>query len=238
MTPRTRARTRRAAAGLMALAAVGAFTLSGCDPRALAYFLSNGPEIAAPGPSLKGKRVVFVTAAVPAAQAGYQAIDRELNREVIKILREKAKKVEIVDPEKVGAWVEAHPTWTDQGELARAFEADMVVFFEVQGFSIEDNRSPGLLEGNAEVSIRVTELAHPKNTKGKVNSSAPKEATEIYNQDWKTTFPKTAPLSVDSGVSRSVFKSKFLRLVASELSWQFVGHDHGDDIQDTRSFGR
>jgi len=45
MTPQTRVTTRRVAVGLMTLAAAGTFMLSGCDPRTLAYFLQDGPEI-------------------------------------------------------------------------------------------------------------------------------------------------------------------------------------------------
>ncbi len=234
MTPRIRVRTRREMLGLMVLASAGALTLAGCDPRTLAYFLSDGPEIPGAGPELTGKKVVVVTTCAPAVQADSRAVDREINREVIKIFREKVKKITVVDTDKVYTWVEANPTWTDQVDIIKAFDADMVVHFEIQSFQVEDYRSPGMLEGNSEVNIRVTEYDHPKTSKGKRNTSAPKEANQIYETDWKSLFPKNAPLSLDSGVSRSVFRAKFLRLVASELSWQFVGHNNGDDIQDTR----
>ena len=235
MTPQPRVTTRRAAVGLMVLAAAGMIAFAGCDPRTLIYFLQpNDPTVPAPGPSLKGKKVVVLTTAAPTALTDYQAIDRELNRELLRIFREKVKKVELVDSDKVATWIQAHPTWTDPGEVAKAFEADIVVFLEINSFSIEDFKSPGLLEGNSEVHIQVVELAHPKNSKGKVNNSAPKEANKIYEEDWKTIFPKRGPVSLDSGVSRSVFKTKFLKLVASELSWQFVEHATGDDIQDVK----
>ena len=239
MTLQTRVRTRRAAVGLMVVAAAGTFILSGCDPRTLSYFLQGDqPEIPGAGPDLSGKKIVVVTTAAPTVQADSKAVDREINREVVKIFRDRVKKLEIVDPEKVTAWLDAHPAWTDPAEIVKAFDADMVIHFEIQTFSIEDFRSPGLLEGNSEVNIRATELAHPKNSKGKRNTSAPKEATQVFETEWKSTFPKNAPISLDQGVSRPVFRSKFLRLVATELSWQFVGHNNGDDIQDTKFGGR
>jgi ABC-type uncharacterized transport system auxiliary subunit len=234
MTPRTRARTRRAAVGLMVLAAAGSFTLAGCDPRTLAYFLNaDQPEIPAPGPSLKGKKVVIVTTTAPSAMNEYTSVDREINREVIRLVRERVQKAEVVNNEKVYKWVEAHPTWTDATEIIKAFEADIVVHFELQSFSVQDIRSPQMLEGNSEVNIRVTEYGHPKSTKGKVNTALPKEATKVYEELWKSTFPKNAPVSEDV-VSRTSFKSKFVKLVSTELSWQFLGHNNGDDIQDTR----
>jgi hypothetical protein len=187
----------------------------------------------APGPSLKEKKVVIVTTTAPSAMNEYTGVDREINREVIRLVRERVKKVEVVNNEKVYKWVEAHPTWTDPSEIIKAFEADMVIHFELQNFTLQDIRSPQMLEGNSEVNIRVTEYGHPKSTKGKENTSLPKETTKVYEEDWKSTFPKNAPVSEDQ-VSRSVFKAKFVKLVSTELSWQFLGHDNGDDIQDTR----
>ena len=237
MSPRPLARTRLALIGLVAVTFAGVIALPGCDPRSILYFLQPfEPTLPAPGPSLKSKKVVILTHVADNSLGEFQSLDREMNRELIRILKAGVKKIEIVDPEKVASWVEAHPTWTDPGELAKAFDTDLVIFLEVQEFQIQDPRSPGLLEGNAEVQIQVIEFAHPKNSKGKVNTSQPKETNRIYNESWKTTFPKRSPVSVDS-VSPSVFKSKFLKLVATELSWQFMEHAPGDDIQDTRING-
>ena len=35
-------------------------------------------------------------------------------------------------------------------------------------------------------------------------------------------------------MSKTAFKSAFVKVVVDELSWRFVGHAPGDDIQDTR----
>ncbi len=111
--PHSGARTRRATASVV-LALVGLMSLAGCDPRTLIYFLQPWePTVPAPGPSLKGKRVVVVTSAVSGARGEYQAIDRELTREVCNILTRDSKKIDVVAPEKVWTWVEGHPQWTD-----------------------------------------------------------------------------------------------------------------------------
>jgi hypothetical protein len=236
MTPQSRVRTRRAAVGLTALAAATMFTLAGCDPRTLSYFFGDGaPQIPGEAPSLEGKKVVLVTTATPAAAADFSSVDRDLNREVATLLRETVKKITLVDSQKVTDWLRSHPTWSDPGELAKAFEADYVVFFEISQFSIEDPRSPGMLEGNVEVHIRVSEFAHPKGEKGKPNKSAPKEVNQVFEDEYKNTFPKNAPVSLGPDISRPKFKSKFLKITATELSWRFLGHNPGDDIgQDQR----
>lgn len=234
-TPRPHARMRRAAG--LAIAAVGLLSLAGCDPRALLYFLQpNEPQIAPEYTgSLKGKRVVILSHAVSGAQRDFVAIDRELTRELIPLLREKIKKIDIVEPTKVWDWAEAHPSWTDPAEAARAFEADVVIFLEVEGFQISDPSSPELYQGVARVHIQMTELKPPTNSKGKELDDQPKEPEVVFDSYRDTEFPSRGHMPA-SNISRSAFKNKFLKEVAMQVSWHFVARAHGDDIQDTRIY--
>src|SRR4051794_30904686 len=164
MTPRPPARMRRAA---WLLAAVGLLTLAGCDPRSIFYSLQPfEPTIAPPGPSLKGKRVVLLSHAVSGTQADFPALDRDLTRGLAAILRQKVKKIDLVDPEKVRGWVDAHPSYSDPAEAGRAFDADAVVFLEIESFQIQDPSSPGLFEGKSKVHIQVHQLRVPKDAAG------------------------------------------------------------------------
>jgi hypothetical protein len=237
MTPRPLARTRRAVA--LAVAAVGLLALAGCDPRTLIYFLQPfEPTVPAPGPSLKGKKVVVLTHAASGTQGDVHSLDRDLGRKVSAILREKVKKVEVVDADKVWAWVEGHPNWTDPAEAAKAFEADVVVFLEVEGFQVQNPSSPGLLEGTAKIHIQVFELSHPKNSKGKPQTDLPKESNNIYDAYQDSVFPKRGPMPMDSGLSVGAFKTRFLQVVATQVSWHLVEHSPEDDIEDARVNGR
>ena len=234
MTPRPHARTRRAVA-LLALAAAGLLSLTGCDPRTLIYFLQPfEPTISAPGPSLKGKKVVVLTHAASGAVTEFQAIDRELAKELVSLFRKNVKKIVVVDPDKVAAWADEHPTWTDPSEVAKAFEADIVVFLEIEAFRVQSASSPGMLEGNSRVHIQAFELSHPKNSRGKPDTDQPKESHSIYDDYRDTTFPIRGPIPVETGVSPAAFKSKFLHIVANEISWHFVPHSPEDDIQDVK----
>lgn len=237
-TPRLTAGTRRAAA-LLLLALVGLTSLAGCDPRTILYFLQPWePTIPAPGPSLQGKKVVLVTHAVSTAQGEFQSLDRELTREVVGILREKVKKLEITPPEKVWTWVEGHPTWTDPAELAKAFEVDVVIFLEIEAFQLQSPADLNVFHGMAKTHIVATEMVYPKNSKGKAVTSQPKEPKEIFNDYCDTEFPRTAPIPFDSGTSRGAFKTQFLKVVANEISWRFVEHAPGDDIEKVKYDGR
>jgi hypothetical protein len=206
--------------------------LPGCDPRQMAYFLQPYEDrIPAPGPSLKGKRVVVIAKGVPGSMYDYPLVDREITTEVTKILRERVKKLDLVDSRKVEAWDQAHPSWTDPAELAEAFDADMVVYFEVSSFRTQDPSSPGLFEGRSSVHIRVVERAFPKDDKGKPIETEPKTTSVVYEADRDSAFPIRGPQPASAEVTPSSFKKKFVELVATELSWHFVGHAPGDDIQ-------
>src|SRR3954449_9221028 len=101
MTPRPNARMRRAALATC-LAAATLLALPGCDPRTLFYFLQPfEPTVPAPGPSLKGKRVAVLAHAVSGTYSDFQALDRELGREVIANLRKNVKRIDLVEQDKV-----------------------------------------------------------------------------------------------------------------------------------------
>jgi len=233
-TPRTHARTLGTAAMLF-VALAGLISLAGCDPRMAMYFLQPfEPTVPAPGPKLDGKKVVIVTHAVSSALGEYQAIDRDLAREVGANLQAKVKKIDLVEPEKVWTWIDGHPNWTDQAEIARAFEADVVIFLEVEGFQVQNPSDLNVLQGTAKTHIQVTEMAFPKNSRGKPIADKPKAAKQIYDEYCDTEFPARGPIPIDSGVSRGAFKNKFLKVVAAEVSWHFVAHSPDDNIQDVK----
>jgi hypothetical protein len=235
MTPRPHAWTRRAAlaTSLLAGASFSLLTLPGCGE--FLYFLQPfDPVVPAPGPSMKGKKVVVLTHVSPGAGADFGDLTRDLSREVTTLLRKEVKRLVVVDPDKVIEWITAHPSWTDPAEAAKAFEADVAILLDVSKFDTEDLRSPGLMEGQSSIHIQVWEIAHPKNSKGQENKSQPKESSKIYEEQADTTFPVRGPIPRDTGISPSSFRIKFLKLVAKEVSWHFIDHAPGDDIQDMK----
>ncbi len=62
----------------------------------------------------------------------------------------------------------------------------------------------------------------------------PKEASVVYDDDRETAFPVRGPIPASAEVSRTAFRNKFLKLVATEVSWHFVEHAPGDNIQDVK----
>jgi hypothetical protein len=223
---------RHLLAGTAGIAALGA--VAGCDPRQAMFFLQpHDPRTPAECPSLKGKRVVILTA-TSAAVMNEVGVDRELASGLAKELRASVKKIDIVDPAKVAAWTTAKPNWTDPAEAARAFEAEIVIFLEINQFEVESPSSPDMFQGRSNISIRVIEWAHPKDDRGKPIETREKESTIVFDGGRETLFPNTGGVPVEAGVGRATFKNKFTKLVIAELSWTFLGRAHGDEIQDTR----
>ena len=236
MTPRTMTTTmtRMRRAAVLTTALVGIVALTGCDPRPLFYFLQPfEPTIPAPGPSLKGKKVVVLTHVTSNAQAQFPGIERDLNRQFVNGLK-KTKKITVVPPEKVATWVEGHPNWTDPSDAARDFEADYVIFLEVEDFRIQEPGDLNVLQGSAKVHIQAFELAYPTNSKGKPITDQEKESHSKYDDYQETTFPVRGPVPMDSGIGQAAFKNKLIQVVANECSWHFVEHAQADVVQDVR----
>ncbi len=224
---------RIVAATVLATGSVVAFT--GCDPRALAYFLQPfEPSIPAPGPPLTNKKVVILCYATSGALAEFPSLERDLTRELTNTLRKKVKKVTVVDPDKTATWIEAHPRTTDPAEVANDFDADTVIFMEVEQFQIQAPGDLNVVHGDSKIHVQVYSMEYPKNSKDKPIKDQPKEAKNIYDEYVETGFPNRGPLPIDTGTSRSFFKNKFMKIVAVELSWQFVEHAPDDVIQDSR----
>lgn len=236
MTPRPHARTRRAAA-ISLLAFAGLLSLAGCDPRTLFYFLQPyEPTIPPPkdAPDLSGKKVVVVATAAAGAQGEFMSLDRDIVREFTHCLRGKVKRIDIVNPDSVWDWVDGHPNWTNPGEIAEKFEADMAIYLEVDQFQIQAPGDLNVLHGLAKVHIKAYERDYPKNSKGKSLRDQEKESRDVYDDYVDIEFPKKGPIASDSATSRGKFKTGFLKVVAAEASWHFVEHAPEDEIEQER----
>lgn len=240
MTPRPHAWTRRTAAAWL-LALTGLLSLAGCDPRTLLYFLQPyEPTIPPPegSPALKGKRVVIVATTASGTQTEFYSLDRDLVRELSQILRKKVKNIDVVNPDRVWDWVEAHPNWTNPGEVADKFEADFALCLEVEQFQIQSPGDIGVLHGSSRIHVKAFERAHPKNSRGKELTDKPMETQEVFQDFLDLEFPKRGAIPADSGTSRGKFQNMFLKVVATNCSWFFVEHAPEDTIDQERFMAR
>ena len=234
MALRPIATTRRtlatAALGLGLTALAG-----GCDPRTLIYFLQPfEPKIEPPGPSLKGKKVVILTHASLGATGDFPDLEADISKGVARRLEDGVKKLEVVPHSKVKVWADGNPAYTDPSEAGRAFNADAVIFLEIEGFQIESPLSPGLFQGESLIHVKVFDLTTPTDERGDELPGRDKEVIVSFDDPVETAFPRTqGAMPIGGSVVRSAFKKKFMDVVITELSWQFIPHPTGDMIQDT-----
>jgi hypothetical protein len=236
MTPRFIAIVKVRLALVAFLAGATLIAISGCDPRTLAYFLQPWEPMVQPPcqTTFQGKKVVILCHATSGAMEDYSSLERDLTRELSLILRKKVKRITVVDADKVATWVEAHPKWNDPGEVGRDFDADIVVFLEVEQFRLQSPGDLNMLHGESKAHVQVFEMQYPKNSKDKPIKDQPKEAVSAYNEYVETSFPNRGPIPIDTGTSRSKFRITFTKIVAKEVSWQFIEHAEDDSIQDSR----
>src|SRR5262249_34596624 len=155
--------------------------------------------------SLKGKKVVVITKA-QGTRADFLSLDRELNKEVVKILRENIKRIDIVNPDDVYRWDSAHPV-SDPGQMGEAFDAEIVIPLTIRGFQIEDPSSPEMYEGKSDVHIEAYELSHPKDARGREMLDKPRESNMVHEDDRSTIFPVRGPIPASADVTRAEFKN-------------------------------
>jgi hypothetical protein len=236
MTPRLLANVHVRLAMAAVLAGGILAAISGCDPRTLAYFLQPFEPMVPPpcDTSLQGKKVVVLVQVASNSMGEYSSLDRDLSREFTSILKKKIKKITIVDPDKVMTWKEAHPKWTAPAEIATDFNADVVLFLEVEQFQIQSPGDLNMLHGESKVHIQGYEMEYPKNSKDRPIKDQPKEPVSFWDDYVETKFPDRGPIPIDTGASRSKFRIKFVKIVAKEISWQFIEHAEDDSIQDSR----
>ena len=199
------------------------------------YFLQPfEPKVEAPGPSLKGQKVVILAHQSGETLAEFPDLTDDLPKALGARIAAGVKKVEVVPHSKVKLWAEAHPDFTDPSDAGLDFDADAVVFLEVERFQIENPLSPGLFQGEARVHVKLYKITTPTDERGKPLPGRDKEIIVAHDEYVETAFPRTqGALPISSTVNRSNFRRKFFEIVVEEVSWQFLDHPATEMVQDT-----
>lgn len=162
----------------------------------------------------KGKKVLVLCDAPKEVKFDFDAVDRELGRHISHRLSN--NKIKVMDPDAVHAWLDEHTDWDTPVEIGRDFEADYVVFIEINEFGLYEEGSHSLYRGHSECLITVYEMEDG-------------EGHEIYTKEYVSKFPLLEPKSA-SEVSYYDFKRHYLSFLSEELGRHFYEHYAGDDI--------
>ena len=183
---------------------------------ATAIYLWKGTDVDPDYAGLKGKKVAVVCRPLVSLQYRNASVDRNLARQITRLLQQRVPKIDVVEQRKVAKWTDEN-TWEEYSEVGKAVKADMVVGIDLEGFSLYQGQT--LYQGKANATIHVYDC----------------------NEGGKLVFEKIIPQSVyppNSGVPTSdrletEFRREFVRVLADQIARHFYAHDpHADLVQD------
>jgi hypothetical protein len=147
----------------------------------------------------------------------FDDVDREVATYVSHRLA--SKKIRVVDPDRVRAWLDQNPDWDKPEEIGRAFDATYVVYVDLHKFGLWVPNSTVLLQGQAEAVVSVYEM--DKEGRG----------DRIYSREVISKYPLAVPRSA-ADTPPANFKRQYLFRLSEEIGRLFYPHFNGDDIGD------
>jgi hypothetical protein len=232
-TPRSRCRPGLRAATALVLALLTGTSFPGCQivigtlmtlqgrPMATCEFTAMTKKKLAE----KGKKVVVLSSSTAQAQIEERSLDLDIIDSVSRRLQ--LDNVDVIDPYKVGAWIDEHGGITEETPLEPIgvkFNADYIVLFKFNNFGYGAANTHGLYQGHASYKVVVVEMVKDKNAR------EGKRAKVIYNRPFESTFPKNRPVSADEAGTLEVFKSNYMSRLSQDLTRLFVDYRPEDEI--------
>jgi len=186
----------------------------------LAYWI-KGTNIDAEFDGLEGKKVVVVCR--PVADLTYRThlVNRDLAREVSRLLQANVPKIQVIPQREVVEWLDENGDWDHYGEVGQALGADMVVGIDLRDFNLLLDQT--LYQGTANVSIVVYDCA--------------RDAEPIFEKEPpQTVYPPNVGIPVSERQERQ-FSREFVLVLAEEIGRCFYDHDaHADYAMDAKAF--
>lgn len=178
-----------------------------------AIYLIKGTDVDPDFKELKDKRVAVVCRPLVSLQYRNANADRNLARQITRLLQEKVPKIETVDRRKVAKWTDEN-TWEEYPEVGKAMKADLVVGVDIEGFSLYQGQT--LYQGKAQVTVRVYDCQN----------------------GGEVVFEKTLPRVIyppNSAVPTSdrtepEFRRQFILVLADQIARHFYAHDPYADL--------
>jgi hypothetical protein len=178
--------------GLLALTALGA---CGCHWLYVWMVAPRHPkETIKAEYALKAERLVIVTYAGTEILFDDPTVPLEISNNIAnEILRSLPASIKtIVHPAQIVHWQESTLEWPNMSlvDIAKAFQADTLLYVELERYTMMEDRSANLYRGRARAHIQVAETAAPRNP--------------VYEADVETLFPEDRPVGVMETSDRTI----------------------------------
>jgi len=163
---------------------------------------------------LKAKRLVIVPYAGNDVLFEYPTAPLEVSREIVhQVIGNLGKRVEsIIHPVQVARWQESNLEWPNMSleAIAETFEADVLLYVELEQYTMLESGSPNLMRGQVRARIQVVE--------------AGAEANPVYESRVETQFPEQRPVA-EGEVSLRRIRAVTTRLFARDVVRRFYDHE-------------
>lgn len=205
---------RRVRSSLTSLAVVALLVpFTGCMQVLLTgAFLFKGMETPAEFEELAGSKTAVVCR--PLVELQYSSSDAadQVAREVGVLLRERVKKISLINSQKIEQWVDEHE-WENFAEVGKATKADFVVGIELEEFSLYQGQT--IFQGRARVHLTVHDMK--------------KSGDVVYEKSLPSiVYPPSAGVPT-SDWTEEQFRRQFTHVVADQIGRSFYAWDHRDD---------
>jgi hypothetical protein len=199
----------------------GSILLAGCNfPQNLYFIMPEAKEPAElkklASEDNKEVKVVLWTYMSLDPRAEFIQADRllagMLADEIRKLSEENKEKVTIVKPNLVEQYKNKHNNWrsVDLEKVGHDFNADYVVYLEINKLSLYEPKASQLFRGQTEILVSVKDMKHPDDEPQRV---------------FMDRYPSDAGGGIDTfELSPIAFRDNFLRHVSQRLAFYFVDH--------------
>jgi hypothetical protein len=201
--------------GVLLIVACTLSSFTGC--RTLfsnALYVIKGDKVDALYAGLKDKRVAVICnssspASGPNSPAGL------VGRQTAKLLEQRVSNIELVPMEEVADWIDRN-NWNelDYVEIGRGVNADIVVFLDIESYSLRDG--PTLYKGRATVTTSVYDIVGD----GKV---------AYQGNTYDFAFPQNGAKH-STETSEAAFQRVYTRALSYHLAKDFFSYDKQEDF--------
>ncbi|HUG20407.1 MAG TPA: hypothetical protein VMM56_15580 [Planctomycetaceae bacterium] len=216
--------------GVLKLTMIGSLCLlSGCNYAILLGYLIGGPPSIEPdftaqlgsGKDMKnnGVTVAVVCTSPEELKFSYDELDNLVAEAIALQLGE--KKISVILPDQVRAWLDKNRDWTSPKEIGEAFGTTYVIHVDILDYSLFEKDSSTLYRGKTECEINVWEMAKDGSGDGE----------KIYSKQHSSVFPLRIPRSSQE-TTLERFKKEYLYRLSYEIGRHFFEYHVGDDISD------
>jgi len=209
------------------LLAVTVLAAAGCRTMLLyPLYVLRGMNVDPEFEGLKGKKVAVVCR--PRVELNYRvcSVDRELAREVARLLQLNGRKIEVISHRKLDDWLDKNggPTEladpADFAQLGRQVGADTVLAIDLLDFS--HFKSQSMYQGRANVALNVYDCAKP---------DLPLFTKELP----QSLYPPNVGIPTDER-REAFFLREYVQVLAGQIGRHFYAHEpHADYAMDARA---